>query len=86
MLLHEYKAVLTDLCAQLEEEIDLKRVDEAVVLELSPEEAVVLMSLLEREEAAFENIECCCEDCCEDCDEDLDVPATDPATEPAQKG
>ena len=82
MLLHEYKAVLTDLCAELEEEIDLKLVDEAVVLELSPEEAVVLMSLLEREEAALENIECCCEDC----DEDLDVPATVPATEPAQKG
>lgn len=78
MLLHEYKAVLTALCAELEEEIDLKLVDEAVVLELSPEEAVVLMFLLEREEAAFENIECCCEDC----DEDLDVPAT----EPAQKG
>ena len=78
MLLHEYKAVLTDLCAQLEEEIDLKLVDDSVVLELSPEEAVVLMSLLEREEAAFEYIECCCGDC----DEDLD----DPATEPAQKG
>ena len=78
MLLHEYKTVLTDLCAELEEEIDLKLVDESVVLELSPEEAVVLMSLLEREEAALENIECCCEDCAEDLD--------DPATEPAQKG